>query len=195
METEYEAKFYPVNKTKIRQRLKALGAKLVLPERKMRRSVFDCLFNPQIKAHYIRVRDEGNTVRMSLKIHAEQAGRLDDQKELDIEVSSFDRAVAILESLSLKQSGYQENLRETWHYQGGEIEIDTWPGLKPYVEIEAKSEKKLKETAQKLKLDWEKRIITSVVEIYMKVYNQSAEKILKKLFFITFEKNPFKKNA
>ena len=34
-DTEFEAKFYPVNKEEYRRKLKSVGAKLVIPERKM----------------------------------------------------------------------------------------------------------------------------------------------------------------
>jgi adenylate cyclase class IV len=67
METEFEAKFYPIDKDAIRKKLREIGAKLVQPEVLTKIIVFNSKFNPSIKCHYIRVRDEGNGVTMSVK--------------------------------------------------------------------------------------------------------------------------------
>jgi hypothetical protein len=77
-------------------------------------------------------------------------------------------------------------------YKDAEIEIDTWPGLETYTEIEARSEESVHKMFSILGLDWDTKIITSVVEIYMKVYSLSKEEVLDRLSYITFEKNPFK---
>lgn len=191
METEFEAKFYPINKEEYRKRLKLIGAKLVIPERLMRRSLADKNDNPQIDCHYIRVRDEGNLVRLSAKIHAVEGGELSDQKEVDIEVPSFDKTIEILKRAGLKFNYYQETKREEWEYDGAQITIDTWPGLESYSEIEASSEDKVKEIAEKLKLDWTKKQLTSIDPIFAKVYGISEERALKKISTITFENNPF----
>ena len=83
MDIEYEAKFYPVKKEEIRRKLKQMGAKLVFPERKMKRSIADNQVNIGLKCDYIRVRDEGGLIRLSAKIHAEKGGKMTDQKEVD----------------------------------------------------------------------------------------------------------------
>ena len=105
-DTEYEAKFYPVDKEEIRKKLKKLGAKLVYPERKMRRVIVDRLAKPQLKCDYIRVRDEGNLTRLSAKIHAEEGGKMSDQKEVDVEVSDYNQTVRILEAAGLVFNRY-----------------------------------------------------------------------------------------
>lgn len=191
METEFEVKFYPVDKETIRKKLKSLGAQLVVAERKMRRVIFDKKVNPQIKGHYLRVRDEVNKIILSLKVHAEEGGKISDQKEVAVEVSDFEKTVEIIELAGLKQSNYQESLRETWEYQGVEITIDAWPKLQPIVEIEAESEKKVKEIAKKLGFDWNKRIFTSTLEIFAKAYNLSENEAWEKLNYITFEDDSF----
>jgi len=191
METEFEAKFYPVDKGKIRKVLKKLGARLIKPERKMRRAIASNRVYPQLKCDYLRVRDEGGNVRFSLKICATRQGQVSDQKELDVLISDFDKMVEMMDFLGFKPTKYQENLRETWEYKGAEIVIDTWPGLEPYIEIEAKSEDKVKEIAGKLGFKWEEKIITAVQDIFAKVYGLSREEALKRLDYITFEKIPF----
>ena len=192
MDTEFEAKFYPVEKKTYRKKLKALGAKLVIPERKMIRIVADISENPQLaKSGYVRIRDEGNLVRLSLKMTAGWEGKVSDQKEIDVEVSDFERAKIILESAGIRFNRRQENMREEWEYGGAQITIDSWPGLDTYSEIEADSEDKVMEIAQKLGLDWDKKLIVPAAEIYGKVYGLSIDEVLEKIANLSYENNPF----
>lgn len=193
METEFECKFFPIDKEKYRKKLQEIGAKLVVPERKMKRAIGDRRANPQIKCDYIRVRDEGNLIRLSAKIHAEEGGKIEDQKEVDVEVPNFKKTIEIFEQAGIKFNRYQETSREEWEYDGAIITIDTWPGLPPYTEIESSSEGKVKEIAEKLGFDWEKKILTAAAEILAKAYGMSIDEVLDKISYITFEKNPFEK--
>ena len=192
METEFEAKFYPVNKNQCRKKLKDLGAKLLIPERKMRTVLGDRRNNHQLGCDYIRVRNEGNLIRLSAKIHADEGGKLIDQKETDVEVSDFDKTVEILKRSGLKLTYYQEKLRETWEFEGAMVTIDTWPGLEPILEIETNSEEGVREIAGKLSFRWDSKILTAAAEVFSKVYNLSIDEVLKKISNITFENNPFK---
>jgi adenylate cyclase class 2 len=189
---EFEAKFYPVDKETYRRKLKSVGAKLVVPERKMIRVVGDRLQNTSLtKNNYIRVRDEGNLVRLSLKTTAKEGGKMSDQKEVDVEVSDFDKAIRILNAVGVTFNRKQESLREEWSYKGAQITLDTWPGLETYSEVEADSEDAVKEIALELGLNWEKRMIVPAAEVYAKVYKISIDEVLEKISYITFENNPF----
>jgi adenylate cyclase class 2 len=191
MKTEFEVKFYPIKKEKIITKLKEKGGVLVQSEVKTIIAVYNHQLNPQIKGHYVRVRDEGDKVRLSIKIHAAQNGSIADQKEIDTIVSNFNATVEILERTGLKRSGFQEKMRETWEYDGAEVVIDTWPGLETYIEIEAQSEEKVKQVAEELGCSWDDKIITSVVEIYMQEYGMSAEDVLTAMENLTFDHHPF----
>lgn len=190
--TEYEVKFYPVIKNEYRNKLLKIGAVLVTPERKMRRTIVDGNLHPQFTCHYIRVRDEGNLVRLSAKIHAEAGGQITDQKEIDVEVSDYEKTIRIIESMGFVFSIYQETLRETWKYKDAEITIDTWPGLESYTEIEAGSAEDVRNISEKLGFKWSKRIITGIREVYMKVYSMPLEKVIELTNNISFDNNPFR---
>lgn len=190
--TEYECKFYPVDKEEYRKKLKDLGAVLAIPERKMIRAIADSHVNAILpKMNYIRVRQEGNLIRLSYKTTADQNGNLSDQKEIDVEVNDFDKTVKILEATGLKFNRLQETLREEWEYKGAQITIDTWPGLDTYSEIETTSEEKVKEIATDFGFDWNRKIITAAAEVYSRVYKIDIEEVLTKISNITFENNPF----
>lgn len=189
---EFEAKFYPINKEQYRRKLESIGAKLLIPERKMVRVVADKRANPILAQNgYIRVRDEGSLTRLSLKITAEETGKMSDQKEIDVGVSDFDKTVKILEAVGIKFNRRQETLREEWSFRGAQITIDTWPGLETYSEIEASSEEEVKEIASELGLNWDERIIVPAAEVYAKVYGMGIDEILEKISYITFKDNPF----
>src|SRR3972149_111557 len=97
MDTEFEPKFYPVDKDKFREKLKSVGAKLTIPERKMFRFIADRQANNFLnKSDYIRVRNEGNVIRLSYKRTANESGKLSDQKEIDVEVSDYYKTVELL---------------------------------------------------------------------------------------------------
>ncbi len=192
MDTEFEAKFYPVNKEEYRKKLKEVGAKLVIPERKMIRAIADSRANNLlVRNDYIRVRDEGNLIRLSFKRTADATGRLSDQKEIDVEVSDYDKTIEILKLIGIKFNRIQETLREEWSFKGAQITIDTWPGLETYSEIEADSEENVKKIVRHLGLNWEKRIITAAAEVYAKVYNIGIDEVMEKISNITFKNNPF----
>ena len=191
--SEIEAKFFPVDKEKIRATLKKSGYKLEKPERMMRRAIFDDIDNPEMTAHYIRVRDEGDGVyRLSAKIHVGEDGDISGNREVDVTLSNYDDAIEILRLAGLKGEKYQETLRETWvaERDGEEVEvtINTWPMLEPLVEIETKSEDVLRKCAKELGFDWDKKIVTAIVEVYMKVYGWSQEEALDKIQNIKLSK-------
>jgi len=87
MNTEFEVKFYPVEKESIVAQLKDKGAELVQAEVITIIAAYNHQANPQIDGHYVRVRDEGDKVRLSIKIHADKDGSVADQKEIDTIVS------------------------------------------------------------------------------------------------------------
>jgi adenylate cyclase class 2 len=191
MKTEFEVKFYPVDKSIVIAKLKACGAELLQPEVKTTIAAFNQRTNPQIDGDYVRVRNEGDKVQLSIKIHASQDGDVADQKEIDTVVSDFVATVEILERSGLKQSGYQEKMRETWMLGTSEVVVDTWPGLETYLEIEDQSEEAVHASADKLGFNWDEKIITSVVELYASKYNLSIDKVLQLLKHATFDNNPF----
>jgi adenylate cyclase class IV len=190
--TEYEAKFYPVDKELYRKRLVSIGAVLLLPERKMIRVVADWKDNPVLPRHaHIRVRDEGDLIRLSLKTFGGRGGKMSDQKEIDVKVSDFDKTIKIIEATGIKFTQRMENLREEWAFNGTQITIDTFPCLETYSEIEAESEEKVKEIADLLGFDWSKKIIAPWPEVCVKVYGLSTDEVMEKITNLSFENNPF----
>ncbi len=68
MDIEYEATFPNIDKKEVREKLKKVGAKLVKPEFMQRRFVFHLPKSYEIKGGWLRVREEGDKITMTLKI-------------------------------------------------------------------------------------------------------------------------------
>jgi adenylate cyclase, class 2 len=192
MGIEYEATFLNIDKDKIRNKLKDVGAELVRPEFLQKRFNF---IPPKILSKYswVRVRDEGDKITMSYK--AIKGDKIEDQKEIDLIVNDFNKAIDFLEIIGCKRKSYQETKREIWNLDNVEICIDEWPFLEPFIEIEGKSEKEVKAVSEKLGFDYSEAWFCAVGLIYSKKYNIPPEVINNEIKEITFSiKNPFLKN-
>jgi len=190
METEYEATFIEVNKDKIRERLKKAGAELVRPEFLQKRVVFNMPEGHALKGGWLRVRDEGNKITMSLKVV--DGDKIEDQKEISLQVNDFQKAEALLTAVGCQKKAYQENKRELWLLNGVEVTLDEWPFLEPFVEIEGESEELVRKTAQELGFDYKEALFCSIDVLYHKKYGIPIEVINNKTPYIKFEgPNPF----
>lgn len=183
---EYEVKFFPINLEEMRHKLQNAGASLKTPERLMRRCVFAADANEGMTCTYVRVRDEGNKVTMSAKQHATD-GKMASQKEYETVVKDFEMARLILLNAGLAQTGFQENKRETWMMPDGTlVELETWPRLPNYLEIEGKSEEAVRKTADLLDLDWNEHIVQSNDYLYAKHLNMDREDVFRELAYLKF---------
>jgi len=168
MQTEFEAKFPKINKDEIRKKLREIGAELVFSERKFTRMTFD---TPEMaaKRSWVRLRDEGEKTTMTLKI-VEDENSASGMKEVSFNISDINAAKSLLEQIGLNQKGYEESMREEWKLGDVIFEIDTWPLIDPYLEIEAPSEESVKEYFEKLGLDFAKAHFGSVDILYRNRY-------------------------
>jgi adenylate cyclase class 2 len=167
MNSEIEAKFLDINHDEIRQKLIALGAQLEKPLRAMRRVTID---TPHMKAKdaFVRIRDEGDKVTITYKQFDQLS--VDGAKEIEIIVSHFEESIALFAAAGLKHGSYQESKRETWRLGNAEIVLDTWPWLKPYIEIEGTDVKTVKSVAKSLGLAWNDAVFGDVMAAYRVQY-------------------------
>ena len=124
MHTEYEVRVLEINKDEVIKKLKSLSATFQW-DAIQRRYVYD--FIPKVDGKWIRIK---NLV----------SSEIDGTQELEIEVDNFERCNLILKELGYEPKGYQENRRRQYLLNGVEIDIDSWPLLPDYLEIEGPSE-------------------------------------------------------
>ena len=93
---------------------------------------------------------------------------IDGTKELEVEVSDFEKTNELLENMGIKSRGYQENKRTQYILNGVEIDIDSWPMIPTYVEIEGKNEEEVMNTLEILELPKDKVTTLDVDSVYKK---------------------------
>ncbi len=175
MNIEYEATFLNVNKEKIRDRLKKVGAKLVRPEYLQKRIPFFLPNKENSKDAWLRVRDEGDKITLSLK--TVDGDKIENQKEICLEVNDFDRAVKLLESIECQKKSYQETKRALWTLDNVEITIDEWPFLEPFVEVEGQSEGEVKQVSEKIGFNYDEALFCAVGKLYKMKYGIHPDEI------------------
>ncbi|HWZ65549.1 MAG TPA: CYTH domain-containing protein [Patescibacteria group bacterium] len=168
MQTEIEAKWLNIDHAKFREILQKAGAKLEHPDRLMRRHNFH---HPEAQAKHgwVRVRDEGSKVTLSYKEMASRS--LHGMQEINLVVDDFDKACDFVSAINFRTANYQETRRESWKLGNVEIELDTWPWIPGFTEIEAPTEELFNSTATKLGLDVKDAVYGDVAIAYQAVYN------------------------
>jgi adenylate cyclase class 2 len=175
MDTEFEATFTEINKTDLREKLKQVGAELIKPEFLQKRTVFYFPEGHELEGGWIRVRDEGDRITMSVKTTS--GATIADQKELCLVVDSFSTAINFLTLLGCKQKSFQENKREIWHIDECEVCIDEWPFLEPLVEIEGATEDTVISASSKLGFDYKDAFFGNTGFLLAKKYGISEIRV------------------
>lgn len=166
MHTEYEVRVLDINKEEIIKKLENLGAKKIA-DFDYRRRVYN--FNPPVDHKWIRLRTDGRKTTLTVK--KLESLEIDGTKETEIEVSDFEETNNLLNELGYKAHTYQENKRTRYILNGVELDIDTWPYIPTYLEIEGKNEKAVKDMIKFLELDESKVTTVDVQGVFKEFYN------------------------
>ena len=134
MDSEYEIRFLDIDEDLIIKKLQEANATFI-GNWLQKRYVYD--FNPVLENKWIRLRTNG--IESTLTIKEIKDYQIDGTKELEIIVDDFDKTNQILEELGYHPRSIQENKRIRYILDDVEIDIDTWPGIPTYVEVEGKS--------------------------------------------------------
>lgn len=116
---------------------------------------------------WIRVRQTNDTTTIAIKhILADNGTNLQQMLETEIEVPSLIEANNLLEALGYSHKSYQEKERISYILDGYEIDIDTWPGIPTYFEVEGESEADLENILNKLGYSIKDTVSCTADEIY-----------------------------
>ncbi|MFG2733888.1 class IV adenylate cyclase [Streptomyces harbinensis] len=158
---EYEAKVLEIETSAMAATIERLGGKH-LGTRRMRRYVYDLI--PPVAGQWIRLRTDGDTTTLCVK--EIQSDAVDGTHETETAVTDFDGTHAVLLAMGFAARGYQENLRSSYLLAGARLEIDTWPLIPPYLEIEGDSEDHVLSTAQHLGISVESLVYLNTQDVY-----------------------------
>ena len=161
MHTEYEVRILEIDVDSINKKLNELGATFEW-DRIQKRYVYD--FIPKVDSKWIRLRTNG--IKTTLTIKDLVTSKIDGTRELEIEVDDFVNTNKILEELGYTPRNYQENRRIQYKLDGVEIDIDSWPMIPTYLEIEGSSEDEVYKIVEKLGYKLENTTTRDVEGIY-----------------------------
>lgn len=167
---EIEVKFLNINKEALERKLISIGAKKA-GEYLYRRQVFDY---PDLRLDregaWIRIRDEGDKVMLSYKQRLGRgegsAGNDLGMREIEIEVGDFQKTAEFLYALGFVNKFYFENKRTRYVKDGVEFDIDEWPLLLPFLEIEASAMEEIEKAIEWLGLKKEDAKRFSTTQVY-----------------------------
>ncbi|TDW84529.1 adenylate cyclase class 2 [Kribbella pratensis] len=134
MPIEFEAKVLGVDPDEVAGRILSLGGRRV-GDRLMRRYVYDIEAGDQ--SRWIRLRDTGTAVTLTVKEIAHDG--IDGTTETEVVVGDFETTNELLGRVGFEPKSYQENRRTSFELAGAQLELDRWPLIPPYLEIEGRS--------------------------------------------------------
>ena len=161
MKTEYEVRILEIDHDQMIQKLESLGA-IKKIDALQERYIYDVI--PKNDHQWIRLRTNGEKVTLTLKDL--QAKSIDGMKEIEIEVNDFNKTHELLENIGFHNKGFQQNKRVQYVLDGVEIDLDHWPLIPEYMEIEGDSEESVNKMLEILHIDKDKVVTLDVTSIY-----------------------------
>ena len=166
---EIEVRFLEINKESLIQSLNQAGAE-DLGEDSLEEIIFydkDLKWRDEGKK-FVRLRKNKNGIVLTFKNHISETA--DGTEEIEFQVSDIAKAETFLDRLGLAAYRHQEKLRHTFKLDEVMVDIDTWPKIPTYVELEGPSVESLKSAAEKIGLNWADAVFESARTVIEKRY-------------------------
>lgn len=170
---EFEIKFLDVNVPELEKKLLAIGAKKV-GEYDYSRMLLDYPDGRlQAADGWIRLRTDGKESTLTYKqiLGKKSAdGTLIDEgmKEIEVVVSDFNKTFKLIKSIGMVVKREEKNRRIRYQKNDVVFDIDFWPFIPPYIEIESSSYEKARAAAQEIGFDGKKGLIGTAGTVYAK---------------------------
>jgi adenylate cyclase, class 2 len=146
---EIEVKIMDIDLEEIRQKLSNLGAEKVFAG-EIHAIAFD---HPDLRLDkedsFVRVRKVGETVELCYKGRNESS-QYKSREEIEVKTNNFEDTIIILERMGLKKFHEGKKNRESYTIGKVRFEIDNWKDIPHFLEIEAPTEKEVKDYVEKL---------------------------------------------
>lgn len=154
MSHEIETKVLDIDSAAIETKLTELGATRV----KKTRLVVDWYHPMGTKegedAWYLRMRSNSEGVHeVTWKAKSEITGVARKHKEINFNVQEPEKLSDLFESIGLENYAHQEKDRTSYTFKDWSFEIDDYPGMPPFLEIEGTSEEHVAEAIKLLGLE------------------------------------------
>jgi adenylate cyclase class 2 len=162
---ELEIKLYLSNLTSYQQKVETLGGQLVEPRVHEINLRFDTPDGELTRtAQVLRLRQD-STARLTYKGPGETVGGVHARREIEFMVSDYQSAQLLLESLGYQISLMYEKFRTTYLLDGLQVTLDEMP-YGNFTEIEGSDPAAIRDTASKLGVNWDMRILESYTSLF-----------------------------
>lgn len=173
MPLEIEVKFYLPDPEVIRSRIRESGAQYMSGTFERNIRFEDPDFSLVKKNALLRLRKTDSKAELTYKAEPPEKNRdFKIHRELEITVSDFDTAEAILSELGFLGQQVYEKYRETWHIKDAVLCLDQMP-FGHFLEIEGRRQE-IREIANALGLDWDRRILSNYLAIFERLKHENA---------------------
>ncbi|MER7273885.1 CYTH domain-containing protein [Dactylosporangium sp. NPDC000244] len=162
MPAEYEAKVLDIDPAATAELIRSKGGEAVGEPTLQRRYVYD--IDPADQSRWVRLRDNGTKTTLAVKEIRHDG--IDGTNEVEVTVDDLDAANELLGLLGFRPKSYQENRRASFVLQGAQLEIDEWPMIPPYLEIEAASPEEVRRIAAILGYDEQDLTSENTTKVY-----------------------------
>lgn len=167
---EIEAKFLEIDKDALVAKLKSKGATDVGKD-----FIKDVIFYDregrwrQTDKTFVRIRKTNRGFTLTYKnVETETAIGTE---EIEFSISDFDKSQNFLEAIGLVKVRDQEKKRHTFKLGNVVVDIDTWPKVPTYAELEGPSEEEIKKAAISLGFDWSKAVFCNAMMAIERYYH------------------------
>jgi len=168
---EIEVVFLGINKKDVEEKLKSIGAEKV-KDIFYRHASFDYPdYRLDKDNSWIRLRDNGETIVLAFKKRlgvTSQDGSTNDEgtEEVEIVVDNYEETKLFLKKVGFIEKHEAEKKRARWQKDSIVFDIDTWPAIPTFLEIEAESWKDIEKAEKLLEFNTDERKICSANQIY-----------------------------
>ncbi len=182
MTPEIECRFLEIDKEALVAKLLELGAtdkgEVMLEE--------VIIYGPnnawKTEPRFIRIRKKGEKTELTYKEHRSQ--ELGGAYEIEYGIDSLEKASAFFEAIGMPPFRRQQKRRHSLKLDDVTFDIDTWPTVPPYVEVEGPSELALKEAIAAVGYSWTNAIFNDAAWVLENKFNIK----LKELRWFTFDR-------
>ncbi len=179
---EIEVKFLEIDKEALIKKLRALGAK-DSGDDFLKEAIF---YDKEGKWQYdqvkfVRIRQIKTGIFVTFK-HKETHS-ITGTKEIEFTVDNFQKVKDFLQEIGLVFFREQEKRRHKFILGEVIVDIDTWPSVPTYVELEGPSEEAIKDAAEKLGFDWAEAEFGLAHDVIEGKYNIPVRKLKYFTFF------------
>jgi len=150
---EIECRFLEIDKDALIKKLRNLGATDKGEKTLDETIVYDPEFKWRDEQKFVRLRRAGDKTYLTYKDHSVHS--VDGTIEVEFGVDNYEKAEMFLKKIGLVIFRRQQKIRHTFQLEKVTVDIDQWPKIPVYVELEGNSEKDLKAAASILGLRWE----------------------------------------